>query len=204
MALTLKDMIELQRRQREERVQAPAAPPKPAPPTVASLQPVSPPVEPRAAASEDVRQPAPQPQVSGLMARLQKANGASAAVAQSHLPTTRPAIVEEKPVISPSPNGTYTADETETLKKNLAFLAANMEEASVIGQVLRGTVKQLQEHPELSSIMIDSDFDLIVAAARRSMKFAVRKKDDRTEKGMKKRSDADELTKWMKDAGFEL
>jgi hypothetical protein len=147
-------------------------------------------------------------------------------------PPARPAVVEEKPVTS-SPSGatngqavpalsqppqgtgtlpvqqqglpaTFTEDETETLKKNLAFLAANLDEKEIIGQVLRTTVKQIQEHPELNAVLIDSDFDLIVAAARRSMKFAVRKKEEKSDKRTAKKQGADELAAFLKDNGIEL
>lgn len=208
MALTLRELLEKQRLEREQREQSSRSEPPPV-----SVQPARPAAveEKPVTLSQPPPQPAP-PEENSLLARLRKsgsANGTEATANVSPSPTfatASPANVSQAQQVAPEtkPAPAYTEDETENLRRNLAFLAANMDEEKVIGQVLRSTVKQIQEHPELNAIMIDSDFDLIVAAARRSMKFAVRKKEDRAEGRGKKKAQADELAAFLKDQGIEL
>lgn len=144
--------------------------------------------------------------------------GVPANVTQSQTPSPAPSPVPETPVPRAaeatgttngaqnpsSPGPALTDDETENLRRNLAFLAANLDEKEVIGQVLRTTVRQIQQHPELNAIMIDSDFDLIVQAARRSMKFTARKKEDKANVKATKASKKQELDDWLKDQGISL
>lgn len=106
--------------------------------------------------------------------------------------------------MAPAVSPVLSEDETENLRKNLAFLAANLDEKEVIGQVLRTTVRQIQQHPELNAIMIDSDFDLIVAAARRSMKYTARRKEEKSDAKAKKAGQKAELDQWLKDQGIDL
>lgn len=199
MALSLREVLELQRRQREEKeaASAPFAPSSPSAP----LQP-SPSVSAIPVSKAPPVAPAPAtPTGRGLLSRLQAQPQPQQIIPEQAKPNGAIAPTVQK-VEQPAP--VFAVDETEQLKKNLAFLAANMDEKELLGQILRTTVRQLQEHPELSSIVIDTDYDLIVAAARRSMKFATRKKEDRVEKAGKKTQDKNELDAWLKDQGIEL
>lgn len=166
--------------------------------------------------------PTPQkvPQAPPKRSMFSSLAGVPTNVTQSQTPSPAPSPVPEAqpqekspqmvggPVASANRSGpatpALTDDETENLRRNLAFLAANLDEKEVIGQVLRTTVRQIQQHPELNAIMIDSDFDLIVAAARRSMKFTARKKEDKADAKATKQSKKQELDQWLKDQGIEL
>ena len=158
--------------------------------------------------------PTPPPPKRSMFSSL---SGAPANVTQTETPSPQTQVAAEaKPpngqshVVHGAGSGnspsspTLSADETENLRRNLAFLAANLDEKEIIGQVLRTTVRQIQQHPELNAIMIDSDFDLIVQAARRSMKFTARKKEDKADVKATKKSKKDELDSWLKDQGIEL
>lgn len=105
--------------------------------------------------------------------------------------------------ISPVPTPTFTVDETEQLRQNLAFLAANLDEAAILPQVLRTTVNQIRQHPELNAVLVNDDFDLIIAAAKRSTKYAQRKKEDKTETRGKRQNAKVELDQFLKDQGIE-
>lgn len=158
-------------------------------------------------------QPPPKPKL-GLFGSLSgggNANQSTPSVSQETQVGTAQIVQSSASTIGHSngtqnqaPTPTLTPDETATLRQNLAFLAANLDEAPILGQVLRTTVKQIQDHPELNAVLVDADFDLIVAAARRSMKYAVRKKEDKSDAKTKKQSQKAELEAWLKDSGIDL
>lgn len=207
MALSLRELLDKQRAEREARERVPNASAEPLVQNVAvegnssnSAQPLS-----------SALAPSPQPlKRNGLFGRF--------------VPQSAPAPADEKPVASGAasaarehaeaapatpappqvPLPSYSEDETENLRKNLAFLAANLDEKEVLGQILRTTVRQIQTHPELSAIMIDSDFELIVAAARQSMRYTARRKEEKSDAKAKKQSQKDELKAFLKDQGVDF
>lgn len=208
MGMTLREILDLQRRQREETEQSGASGATAATSVAVTEQPTKP-------------NPHTNGEMGGLLARLRgtvdnvvnqtnpvpvgirsnnrsDGSGSSTELRQG----ADDKAVENGKITQPSP--VFTEAETDTLRKNLAFLAANMEEKEVLGQVLRTTVRQIQQHPELSAIMIDNDYDLIVAAARRTTKYVQRKKEEGTEKRGKKAQEKEELDRWLKDQGIEL
>ena len=209
MALSLRELLDKQRADREARDQKPAAP-LPATSVPAENRPsVSAQPEPPQAPSS----PPAEPKSRGLLSRFGGSNGKAGDAVESvpgnNTTSTRTGHDVVPPqVASPSPapvaSPVLTEDETENLRKNLAFLAANLDEKEVIGQVLRTTVRQIQQHPELNAIMIDSDFDLIVAAARRSMKYTARRKEEKSDAKAKKAGQKAELDQWLKDQGIDL
>lgn len=217
MALSLRELLDKQRADREakERGGGGATPVSP----VAAIEQPTKPEPPPISHSENVGNPKPTP-APIKRSMFSSLAGVPANVTQSQTPSPAPSPVPETPVqrttgASEAANGTATAsaslpgpaltdDETENLRRNLAFLAANLDEKEVIGQVLRTTVRQIQQHPELNAIMIDSDFDLIVQAARRSMKFTARKKEDKANVKASKADKKAELDKWLKDSGIDI
>jgi hypothetical protein len=209
MALTLRELLEKQRLEREAKEAGiPMRPVAQQTELKQALETIAKP-----GFGETTPKPEPQPrEENSLLARLRKSGslngnelyGQSVPVGAPQQTSALNSVPQPGLPIPPSPSPQYTEDETENLRRNLAFLAANLDEEKVIGQVLRSTVKQIQEHPELNAVMVDSDFDLIVAAARRSMKFAVRKKEDRADGRGKKKAQADELAAFLKDQGIEL
>lgn len=145
------------------------------------------------------------PQAANGTAGKQATPEAVASNSTANHNTASPTNITTSAGLAPAPIGpTLTADETENLRKNLAFLAANMDEREILGQVLRTTVDQIRQHPELAAIMIDSDYDLIVAAARKSMKYAVRKKEEKVDKRTAKKDQTAELKEFLKDSGISL
>lgn len=210
MALSLRELLDKQRAEREAKEKGGDA-------TVQRA--TSSPVETVVPVASPTPAPAPQPSpppTPPKRSMFSSLAGVPANVTQSQTPNSAPQVATETPVpraaettgttngAQSSPGPALTDDETENLRRNLAFLAANLDEKEVIGQVLRTTVRQIQQHPELNAIMIDSDFDLIVQAARRSMKFTARKKEDKANVKATKASKKQELDDWLKDQGIEL
>lgn len=215
MALTLRELLDKNRAEREARERAstggqPSHLPAPAQAQDAiGSQAVAPPGPPTP--------PAPSITGRGLLSRLSKgADNANQSTQAPSAPTPvgaeTVAPVVQKSVATAHPistsNGTaspsFTVDETETLKKNLAFLAANLDEPQIVGQILRTTVRQIQAAPELSAIMIDSDFDLIVLGARKAGRYVQRKKEEKSDARTKKQSQKAELEAFLKDSGIDL
>lgn len=77
--------------------------------------------------------------------------------------------------------------DVETLRKDLNFLALNIEQVDLVRQVVQKIAITLRKNPALASYMKDADVDLIVRGLRRSYNIAVRKKEDKKEGKMKKK-----------------
>lgn len=94
-----------------------------------------------------------------------------------------------------------TAD-VESLRRNLDYLANNIEQKELVGQVVRTIATQLKNAPELVPFMRDQDVDLVVKGLRRAFNVAARKKTETKEKKTKATGMEVDLMQSFKDAGF--
>lgn len=94
--------------------------------------------------------------------------------------------------------------DVESLRKNLEYLALNIEQKELVGNVVRTIAMQLRSQPELIPYMKEADVDLVVRGLRRSYNVAVRVKTEKAEKKGKSTALDVELAGVMKDIGFKL
>lgn len=90
------------------------------------------------------------------------------------------------------------------LRRNLEYLAQNIDQREIVGQVVRTIAVQLAENPQFSTSMVNADFDLLVRGLRASHKVAAYKKTEKTTTRAKAKVDVDEFSNFMKDSGFSL
>lgn len=107
-------------------------------------------------------------------------------------------------VTVPAPKQDLPQSSIEELRKNLDYLAENIDQKNLVGQVVRTIGTQLYENPQFSSCMKDTDFDLLVRGLRSSYKMAARRRVELGEKREEKREDVLELESMMKDLGVSL
>lgn len=94
--------------------------------------------------------------------------------------------------------------DVESLRRNLEYLALNIEQKELVGNVVRTIAMQLRSQPELIPYMKEADVDLVVRGLRRSYNVAVRAKTEKAEKKGKSTALDVELAGVMKDIGFKL
>lgn len=94
--------------------------------------------------------------------------------------------------------------DVESLRKNLEYLALNIEQKELVGNVVRTIAMQLRSQPELIPYMKEADVDLVVRGLRRSYNVAVRAKTEKAEKKGKSTALDAELAGVMRDIGFKL
>lgn len=90
------------------------------------------------------------------------------------------------------------------LRENLKFLAENIEQKELVGQVVRTIAVQMKSNPAIFEGLVDSDFDLVVRGLRRAYMIAARNKTDKRTKAAAKTSEIDEIATMFKDAGINL
>lgn len=90
------------------------------------------------------------------------------------------------------------------LRENLKFLAENIEQKDLVGQVVRTIAVQLKSNPAIAEGMIDSDFDLVVRGLRKAYMIAARNKTEKRVKTAAKNSELDEINNMFKAAGVNL
>ena len=90
------------------------------------------------------------------------------------------------------------------LKKNIAFLSANIEQKELVGQVVRTILVQLRRNPQFSTHMVDTDFDVITRGFRRSAVIAARKKTEKREATAAKKKDKSEFSDFMDSSNFSM
>jgi len=90
------------------------------------------------------------------------------------------------------------------LKKNIAFLSANIEQKELVGQVVRTILVQLRRNPQFSTHMVDTDFDVITRGFRRSAVIAARKKTEKREATAAKKKDKSEFSDFMETSNFSM
>jgi hypothetical protein len=109
--------------------------------------------------------------------------------------------------IQPAERHTNTSGGTadiETLRRNLAYLANNIDQVELVGQVVRTIAVQLKNSPELTPYMKNEDVDLVVRGLRRAYNIAARKRVENKEKKSKKDELTDELSQAFAAAGLKL
>lgn len=115
-------------------------------------------------------------------------------------------------VLNSSASASQTADaqkqndgqvDTTALRANLEYLANNIEQQELVGQVVRTIATQLKQSPELTPFVSNSDMNLIVRGARFAYNIAARKKTEVKEAKGKAKGNADELNAMFKAAGFD-
>lgn len=92
----------------------------------------------------------------------------------------------------------------EKMRANLKYLAENIEQKDLVGQVIRTIAVQLKSNPAIGDGMVDSDFDLIVRGLRKAYMVAARKKTETRGKAIAKTKEVDEISAMFKDAGINL
>lgn len=127
------------------------------------------------------------------------------AIAQSAV--SSPDAVFDRPlkeVIKQSALVDLPKSSVEDLKKNLEFLAANIEDVPLVKQAVRSIAEMLIQNPQFSTQlpMQRSDFNLIVKGLRKSYQTAARKKGERSEKKAKFEADVDEVERLLKEIDF--
>jgi len=100
-------------------------------------------------------------------------------------------------------NATDGKIDVETLRTNLVYLANNIEQPEMVGQVVKKIAMQLKQSPELVPFMKDADFDLIVRGARSAYKIAARKKAEQRDSKAKGKKDNSALEAEFKAAGLD-
>ncbi len=90
------------------------------------------------------------------------------------------------------------------LKKNLEYLAENIEQKELVGQVVRTIMVQLKEKPELHPFVLDQDIDLLVRGFRRAYAVAARAKNEKRTKSEARSALQGEFASAMKDAGIDF
>lgn len=96
-------------------------------------------------------------------------------------------------------DGTIAAEE---LRRNLTYLANNIEQKELVKQVVVTIAIQIKNNPALMNHMKNEDMDLMVRGMRRSYAIVARKKSEVREAKQSKSSAASELEKSFKEAGF--
>lgn len=92
----------------------------------------------------------------------------------------------------------------EQLRRNLDYLAANIEQKELVGGVVRTIAMQLRNMPELGKFLQDDDFNLIVRGLRRAFNVAARAKTEKRAVRAEANQDVDDLSRMMKDMGISL
>lgn len=188
-----------------------------------SVEPSSVPVSSAGAAvsnEKSVREvPVPPPGLKGIQLLLWKKNHGNGQQAEqspqiNKVETKNNTLVERgtdtKPQeVSPS----QIADNNKTnagvadlgsLKQNLIYLANNIEQKELVGQVVRTIAVQLVNSPELTPHMTNADVNLVVRGLRSAYSIAARKKQDTKDARVKKSADTSELSAMFKEAGLSL
>jgi hypothetical protein len=90
------------------------------------------------------------------------------------------------------------------LRKNLDFLAANIEQQELVRQIVATIAIQLRQNPALKEYMKDADVDLVVRGLRRSYNVAKRAKTEKAELKTKKKQVDLDLDKALSEMGLDL
>lgn len=92
--------------------------------------------------------------------------------------------------------------DVDTLRRNLEYLANNIEQVELVGQIVRTIAVQLRQNPALSSYMKDEDVNLVVRGLRRSYNIAMRRRVEKVEKKSNKSALDNELADAFKNLGI--
>lgn len=92
--------------------------------------------------------------------------------------------------------------DVEALRKNLNYLAANIEQKELIGQVVRTIAVQLRSNPRICTFMQNTDYDLIVRGLRRAFNVRAYAKQQKKDEKVKKSARTSEVEQMFKDAGI--
>lgn len=92
----------------------------------------------------------------------------------------------------------------EELKRNLAYLANNIENKEMVGQVVRTIASQLKNSPELCPGMTNADVNLVVRGARMAYQVAATRKQEKADVKKSKSKDTEALDAFFKDAGINF
>lgn len=92
----------------------------------------------------------------------------------------------------------------EELKKNLAYLANNIENPALVGQVVRTIAQQIANSPQLCPHMTRGEVNLMVRGLRMSYQVAAMKKQEKVDSKAAKSKGTAELGQMFKDAGIDF
>lgn len=105
-------------------------------------------------------------------------------------------------LVAPPPKADLSDAGIAELRRNLDFLANNIEQPALVGQVVRNIAQQLQDNPQFSSSMVNADFDLIVRGLRKAFNTAARKKSEGQAKRKASDEETSEFLSMLKDVGI--
>lgn len=119
--------------------------------------------------------------------------------------------IPDNSVASTSASQTADAQKTndgqidvEALRADLTYLANNIEQKEIVGQIVRKIAQQLRQSPELTPYMKDADVDLLVRGLRSSYAVAAIKRTEKKETGKVKSAMDNELAGAFAAAGLSL
>lgn len=92
--------------------------------------------------------------------------------------------------------------DTESLRRNLEYLANNIDQKELVKDIVRTIAVQIKENPGLMAHMAHADMDLMVRGLRRSYAIVARKKSEVRENKSAKSAVENELAAAFKDAGL--
>jgi hypothetical protein len=90
----------------------------------------------------------------------------------------------------------------DKIRENLQFLANNIEQKELVGDVVRTIAVQLQQNPVLGDHLSDGDIDLIVRGLRRAFQTASRVKTEKRYQAKARNEQVDEIGDIMKGLGL--
>lgn len=94
--------------------------------------------------------------------------------------------------------------DVESLRNDLTYLANNIEQREIVGQVVRKIAQQLRQTPELTPYMTDADMDLMVRGLRSAYSIAARKKTEKADTKKKGSALDNELAGALAGLGLTL
>lgn len=92
----------------------------------------------------------------------------------------------------------------EELKRNLAYLANNIENKDLVADVVRTIAVQIKNYPELFPHMTRGDVNLMVRGLRMAYQIAAMKKQEKKSSVKKNDAAVMEISQMMKDAGIDF
>lgn len=125
---------------------------------------------------------------------------------------------QEQKTSAPAENGaeksaSQTADAQKTndgaidpseLKRNLEYLANNITQKELVGQIIRTIAIQLRQNPQLTPFMTDADVDLVVRGIRAAYEIAARKRAEKSETKRKSTKLDIDIGEMLKSGGLDL
>lgn len=159
-----------------------------------------------------VEQSRPLTLAEKLRARTQHVQVPQLAQERVYVPEKTPIqAVQNTEILQSSASQTADAQKTndgtaniEELKRNLAYLANNIENKDLVADVIRTIAVQIKNYPELFPHMTRGDVNLMVRGLRMAYQTAAMKKQEKKSSVKKNDAAVMEISQMMKDAGIDF